>query len=439
MLKLNVDALKTRIEEFDDFQTVGPLDKFDGIMRASVTASVGELCKVELANAESLMAEVIGFDHGSTMLMPLRNIEHIEPNANVIALGRKMKIPVGEKMLGRTINAMGNPFDGKGDIFPSNWEPIRIFSPSPMSRPNISQPFFTGQRAIDGMLSLGKGQRVGLFAGSGVGKSTLLGEIAKKSSADINVVALVGERGREVKPFIEECLGDEGMARSIVVVATGDEPALVRIRAAQTAITIASWFRDQGGDVLLMIDSLTRMAIAQREIGLMLGEPPTASGYPPSALQLIANLMEPLGCSEHGSITGLMNILVTGDDSNEPVADTARGVLDGHITLDRKLAEANHYPAINIGRSISRLMDVVADKTHVEYAGRLRNILQTYDQVADLIRIGMYQQGSSERIDAAIVLREQIVQFLRQRPGEFASFDDTKANLFRIAEAWQFS
>lgn len=408
-------------------------------MRASVTASVGELCKVELANAESLMAEVIGFDHGSTMLMPLRNIEHIEPNANVIALGRKMKIPVGEKMLGRTINAMGNPFDGKGDIFPSSWEPIRIFSPSPMSRPNISQPFFTGQRAIDGMLSLGKGQRVGLFAGSGVGKSTLLGEIAKKSSADINIVALVGERGREVKPFIEECLGEEGMARSIVVVATGDEPALVRIRAAQTAITIASWFRDQGGDVLLMIDSLTRMAIAQREIGLMLGEPPTASGYPPSALQLIANLMEPLGCSEHGSITGLMNILVTGDDTNEPVADTARGVLDGHITLDRKLAEANHYPAINIGRSISRLMDVVADKTHVEYAARLRNILQTYDQVADLIRIGMYQQGSSERIDAAIVLREQIVQFLRQRPGEFASFDDTKANLFRIAEAWQFS
>lgn len=372
------------------------------------------------------------------MLMPLRKVEHMEPHAQVVGLGRKAVVPVGRKMLGRTLDALGNPRDGLGGIFPSEWRPVEITSPNPLDRPNITEPFLTGQRSIDSMLTMGKGQRIGLFAGSGVGKSTLMGEIAQRSSADINIVALVGERGREVKPFIENSLGPEGLARSIVIVATGDEPALVRIRAAQTAITIASWFRDQGNDVLLMIDSLTRLAIAQRELGLLLGEPPTASGFPPSALQLLANLMEPLGCTREGSITGLMSVLVSGDDNNEPVSDTARGILDGHITLDRQLAESNHYPAISISQSISRLIDSVVDQDHLQAAGKIRNIMATYDQVADLIRIGMYQQGSSEKIDAAIMIREQIVSFLQQRPGEFSAFEETRQRILEIGELWRY-
>lgn len=372
------------------------------------------------------------------MLMPLRNVKTMESDAAVVGLRRKAKVPVGYGLLGRTLNGLGQPIDGLGMLPPSPWIPLNLEAPDPLTRPTIDEPFVTGQRAIDSVLTLGKGQRVGLFAGSGVGKSTILGEIAKKSSAAINVVALIGERGREVKPFVEEALGEEGLGRSVVVVATGEEPPLVRIRAAEAAISMASWFRDQGHDVLFMLDSLTRLAIAQRELGLLLGEPPSASGYPPSALQIIPNLMEPLGRNHRGSITGILTVLVNGDDVNEPVADTARGVLDGHIFLDRKLAEANQYPAINLAQSLSRLIDDIVEPAHVEYANRIRNILATYDEVADLIKIGMYQQGTSPRIDAAIYLRDNLLKFLSQRPGEYSSFEETQKGMIDVANLWQY-
>ncbi|MEE2641278.1 MAG: FliI/YscN family ATPase [Planctomycetota bacterium] len=438
MLKMNVDRMKACIRESNDFLTAGRLDRFDGIIRASLSAKVGELCKV-ISESDSTLAEVIGFDGEQAILMPLRNLEGVSCDSRVIGLGRILKIPVGYQLMGRTIGALGNPIDEQGPLICQNWITPEVDSPAPLERPDITDRFETGQRAIDGLLTMGKGQRIGLFAGSGVGKSTLIGEIARKSSADINVVALVGERGREVRPFIEESLGEEGLKRSIVVVATGNEPALVRIRAVKTAIAISSWFRNQGKDVLLMVDSLTRLAIAQRELGLLLGEPPTAGGFPPSALQLITDLMEPLGCNRHGSITGLMSVLVSGDDTNEPVADTARGVLDGHITLDRKLAESNHYPAIDVSQSISRLFDNVVDPEHLRSAANIRNILATYEQVADLVRIGIYQQGSSEKIDAAILLRENVLKFLRQRPGEYSSYSETLQMLLQIGQAWNYS
>ena len=438
MLKLNVDNLKQRIEDLDDFQTAGHLVSVQGVVRATLPAGIGELCKIALADGSTILSEVIGFDNQNTMIMPLRKIDRLEPGATVVALKRRISVPLGKSLLGRVVDALGTPIDGKGYVYPDQRIPIDSLSPPPMERPKISEPFITGQRAIDGMLTMGRGQRIGLFAGSGVGKSTLLGEIAKRSDADINVVALIGERGREVKPFVEECIGAAGMAKSIVIVATADQAPLLRIRAAQSAVTMANWFRSQGANVLFMVDSLTRLAMAQRELGLLLNEPPASRGYPPSAIQLLANLMEPLGCTREGSVTGLMTVLVDGDDVNEPIADAVRGILDGHIVLDRKLAEKGHYPSINIARSISRVQVDVTDDSHLQWAKQIRNVMSTYDDVVDLIRIGAYQKGTSPQIDKAIAIYPVIQKVLQQEVDEYSSFDQTRQLISQIAAAWPF-
>ncbi len=436
-LQLNVEKITSRIKTLNDFQTVGRLVSAQGSLRATVEATVGELCLIENAPNQYVTAEVIGFeDRQLSCLLPLESNADFQPGSRVIAMGRKQKIPVGFSMLGRVIDPFGQAIDGLPQSLADAMIGLDIESPNPLTRPDIDEVFQTRQRAIDGMLTLGKGQRVGLFAGSGVGKSTLLGEIAKHAVADVNVVAMVGERGREVRPFIADALGPQGLAKSIVIVATSDAPALARVQAAKAAVAIANWFRGSGCEVLLMIDSLTRLAFAQREIGLLLGEPPSSRGFPPSSLQIIANLMEPLGRSDTGSITGIMTVLVDGDDFNEPVADAARGILDGHILLDRDLAEKNHFPAINVARSISRLSSALASPIHNQAVAKIRDAASTYEEYADLIRLGMYQMGTSPKVDSAVEIRDAMNQFLRQSVDEMCGFDQTTQMLSQIAQLW---
>ena len=358
-LKLNVAKLNQQIRGFNDFLTAGPLVSVQGSVLARLSAAIGDLCLIRTADGNSTLAEVIGFSGDRCQLMPLEKNDCLEPGSLVVSLNRRLTVPVGRKILGRVIDALGNPIDGGGPLAPASWRQLTFEPPAALSRPPINQQLITGQKAIDGLLPLGVGQRVGLFAGSGVGKSTLLGEIAKRATSDINIVALIGERGREVRPFVEDCLGAEGLARSIVIVSTVDQAPLLRLRAAQTAVTIADWFRRQGAQVMLMLDSLSRLAVAQRELAILLGEPPTSRGFPPSVFQYMSNLVEQLGNSDQGSITGLLTVLVDGDDVNEPVADAARAILDGHIVLERRLAERGHFPAINVGASISRVVNEV--------------------------------------------------------------------------------
>jgi flagellum-specific ATP synthase len=387
---------------------------------------------------ERMLAEVIGFSEDDALLMPYGQVDGLRPRMTVVGLGRTLRVPVGPAVIGRVLNALGTPIDMRGRLSTVRFRKLISGSPAPMNRGEIVTPFETGQRAIDGLLTMGNGQRVGLFAGSGVGKSTLLGEIAKHASSDINVVALVGERGREVRPFLEESLGEEGLRRSVVVVATSDEPPLMRLRAAQTAVTIANEFREEGRNVMLMLDSLTRLAHAQREIGLMLGEPPTARGYTPSVFQNMANLLEQLGQDRDGSITALVTVLVDGDDTEEPVSDAARSILDGHIVLDRKLAQAGHYPAIDIGQSVSRLFNSVNDKAHIAAGTKVRSIIKTLAEMEDLIRLGLYTKGSSEQIDTALSLQPAINTLLQQSPGEVCSYAETHQALLHIGNAWRW-
>lgn len=366
--------------------------------------------------------------------MPLESTTSLTAGATVIGLNRQMMIPVGPRLQGRVLDALGQPIDGQGPLFFDDWVSIQKSSPNPMTRRPIEEPLVTGQKAIDGMLTIGQGQRVGLFAGSGVGKSTLLGEIARNAKSNVNVVVLVGERGREVRPFIENCLGPQGLSQSIVIVSTADQPPLVRIRSAQTGLTIADWFRQRGQHVLFMVDSLTRLAWSQRELGLSIGEPPSSRGFTPSAIQLLANLIEQLGTSEQGIISGILTVLVDGDDTSEPVADAARSILDGHIVLDRKLAEKGHFPSIDIASSVSRVARQITDANHQQQVLAIRDLLSEYREVEDLIRIGAYQGGTSNRVDLAIRLKPVIDQFLRQSPGQFVSYQQTLNELGRISE-----
>ena len=428
----------SRIKTLSDFQTVGRLVSAQGVLRANIAASVGELCLIEAAPQQYVAAEVIGFVNGElSILLPLEQNNSFQPGSRVIAMGRKQRIPVGFSMLGRVIDPFGQALDGRPASTVEAMIGLEVETPNPLTRPDINEVFETRQRAIDGMLTLGKGQRVGLFAGSGVGKSTLLGEIAKHAVADVNVVAMVGERGREVRPFIAEALGPEGLAKSIVIVATSDEPSLARVQAAKASVAIANWFRESGCEVLLMIDSLTRLAFAQREIGLLLGEPPSSRGFPPSSLQIIAKLMEPLGRNHQGSITGIMTVLVDGDDFNEPVADAARGILDGHILLDRDLAEKNHFPAINIARSISRMFTQLVSPAQAQAVARIRDAASTYEEYSDLIRLGMYQVGTSHKVDSAIEIHNALNRFLKQSVGERCDLAQTTQMLSQIAHIWK--
>ncbi len=419
----------------DGFQIAGRLVSVQGLITTTLPAAIGQRCQI-ISSHGIVPAEVIGFSKGLSLIMPLQNVIGLAPDDLVVGFRKQMTVPVGVNMLGRIVDAVGKPIDNKGPLVSTAWVPIQRKSPNPLDRAHIHQPFVTGQKAIDALLTLGRGQRVGLFAGSGVGKSTLLGEIAKQAEADINIVALVGERGREVRPFIENCLGPKGLSRSIVIVSTADQPALLRIRAAQTAITLADWFRDRGHHVLFMIDSLTRLASAQRELGLLLGEPPSARGFPPSCFQLLANLIEQLGNTSDGSVTGLLTVLVEGDDVSEPVADAARAILDGHIVLSRDLAEREHFPAIDIAGSISRVFSDVTDSNQQQHAKAIREMLKTYQEVEDLIRIGAYKSGTSPNIDRAIQMKSAVEAFLTQDVGHASDFDTTTSTLARLAQAW---
>ncbi len=378
------------------------------------SAKLNDMCRIISGDDnEEIMAEVVGFRDDRVLLMPYNEVLGVGIGSRVENTGTPLTVKVGNDMLGRVLDGLGNPMDGKA-IHSDKTYSIEAAPPDPLKREMISEILPLGVKAVDGLLTLGKGQRIGIFAGSGVGKSTLLGMFARNTKADINVIALIGERGREVREFIERDLGKEGMARSVVVVATSDKPALIRKTAAKTATAIAEYFRNQGKDVLLMMDSLTRFSMAQREIGLASGEPPVSRGYPPSVYSEMPKLLERAGKGEKGSITGLYTVLVDGDDFNEPITDTARGILDGHIILSRKLGHKNHYPAIDILSSISRVMSSIVDKKHKTCAGKLKNVLATYNEAEDLINIGAYKPGSNKNIDYAINKIDAVNDYLTQ-------------------------
>lgn len=397
------------------------------IESAGPAAKLGDICKVypvsKDGNAQPALAEVVGFKEGKNLLMPYQNVEGIGPGSSVENTGEPLMVQVDESLLGHTLDGLGRPDDGM--ILTGGSYSVEAKPPDPMSRKIIDEVLPLGVKAVDGLITVGKGQRIGIFAGSGVGKSTLMGMFARNTKADINVIALIGERGREVREFVERDLGPEGMKRSVVVVATSDKPALERKKAAQTATAIAEYFRDQGKDVLLMMDSLTRFSMAQREIGLASGEPPVSRGYPPSVYSEMPKLLERAGRSDKGSITGLYTVLVDGDDFNEPITDTARSILDGHIMLNRKLAHKNHYPAIDVLQSISRCMSQIAERDHKNCAGKLKNVLATYNEAEDLINIGAYKSGSNPGIDYAIKKIDEVNQFLMQEVNDKFTFEES--------------
>lgn len=428
MVIKNIDFEKyNKLAEKGFYRKLGKVVNVVGltIESAGPDSRLGDLCRIlpEAEGAKPIMAEVVGFRDKKTLLMPYDSVDGIGLGCVVENTGDSLKVTVSEKLLGKTVNGLGVPIDG--EMISGAAYPVEAAPPDPMSRAIIDQVLPLGVKAVDGMITVGKGQRIGIFAGSGVGKSTLMGMFARNTKADINVIALIGERGREVREFIERDLGEEGMRRSVVVVATSDRPALERNKAAKTATAIAEYFRDQGKDVLLMMDSLTRFSMAQREIGLASGEPPVTRGYPPSVYSEMPKLLERAGRAAVGSITGLYTVLVDGDDFNEPITDTARSILDGHIMLDRKLGHKNHYPAIDILQSISRCMSQIATRDHKQAANKLKNVLATYNEAEDLINIGAYKQGSNPNIDYAISKIDAVNGFLCQSTEEKFTFEES--------------
>ena len=389
-------------------------------------SSIGDLCHIYNDFGDKpTMAEVVGFKKDKILLMPLASPDGIRPGAFVVNTGGAMKIGVGNQLIGRVLDGLGNPIDTLGDIQFTDFRSTRAAAINPLKRKRISEPLSLGIRAIDGFATVGKGQRMGIFAGSGVGKSTTIGMMAKNTSAQINVIALIGERGREVKEFIDEILGPEGMKRSVVIAATSEQPSLVKIKAAFVATSIAEYFRDLGMDVLFMLDSITRVAMAQREVGLAIGEPPATRGYTPSVFALLPRLLERAGTSEKGSITGIYTVLVDGDDMNEPIADAVRSILDGHIVLSRNIAAQNHFPAIDVLSSVSRVMSAVVPDEHMDANRKLRALMAVYKDAEDLIHIGAYVKGSSAKIDEAVEKIDKINDFLCQGVFEVESFEDT--------------
>ena len=431
-----------RLSEKAFFKRMGKVVNVVGltIESAGPEARLGDICYIypNREDDEKIMAEVVGFKDSRTLLMPYESTDGIAAGCMIENSGMSLKVEAGDYLLGKTIDGLGRIVSGTdgGEQPQSHGIPYSVEAapPDPMSRKIINEVLPLGVKAVDGLITVGKGQRIGLFAGSGVGKSTLMGMFARNTRADINVIALIGERGREVREFIERDLGEEGMKRSIVVVATSDRPALERKKAAQTATAIAEYFRDQGRDVLLMMDSLTRFSMAQREIGLASGEPPVTRGYPPSVYSEMPKLLERAGCAEKGSITGLYTVLVDGDDFNEPITDTARSIFDGHIMLSRKLGHRNHYPAIDVLQSISRCMSQIAEKEHKTAAGKLKNVLATYNEAEDLINIGAYKSGSNPNIDYAIEQIGAVNEFLVQDVEEKVEFEESVRRLKALFE-----
>jgi flagellum-specific ATP synthase len=420
--------VKERLGSTEMFQYKGQVSKLLGLtVEVKLPGlKVGDLCFIETHDGQQKPAEVMAFKGEAAQLLLLLDGEGIGQGSLVTSTGKPIIIPVGDFLLGRLIDPMGNPMDGRElDTTGATWRPIEGPPPGPFERPIITEMFSTGVRAIDSCLTFGTGQRMGLFAGSGVGKSTLLGMIARNSDADVNVVALIGERGREVKEFIEDALGPEGMAKSVLVCSTGDKPPLIRQKCLLTATAVCEYFRDQGKKVFLMTDTVTRCAMAGREVGLSLGEPPTMKGYPPSIFSWLQKVLERAGNSEKGSITAFYTVLMEGDDINDPIVDIVRGIVDGHVFLSRKVAEANHYPAIDVLGSISRLMSAIASPEHKEAAAKMRKILAMYRENKDLIDVGMYQPGSNPKLDTAIELIPQVNAFLQQRTSDSVSMDTT--------------
>lgn len=422
-----ISATINALHEADLTVCRGRVERVVGLTVESVgpPVKIGDICSIYGEDGASVKAEVMGFKDKHMMLMPFDNLSGVGPGSLVESTGTPFTIPVGMGLRGRILDGLGTPIDGKGPIAAEAFYNINGVPSNPLSRPRISERISLGVKSIDGLLTCGKGQRIGIFAGSGVGKSTLLGMVARNASADVNVIGLVGERGREVKDFIEKDLREEGMKKTVIVVATSDRPAMARLKCALVATTIAEYFRDKGLAVMLMMDSLTRFAMAQREIGLATGEPPVSRGYTPSIFALMPKLLERSGNFEKGSITGIYTVLVEGDDMNEPVADTVRGILDGHIILTRALAMTNHYPAIDVLRSISRLMSEVATPEHKKLAGQIRTLMATYENYADLIAIGAYKSGSNSEVDKAIKYHEPIENFLKQNVDEHIDIDKT--------------
>ena len=425
------------LEKVVDAETILYTGKVVGVKGLEVISEgprsvIGEMCSIKLRDGNTLLAEVVGLEGKIVKLAPFGETKGIEVGCEVVASGETLKVPVGKNLLGRIIDATGRPCDDKGELIPETYYPAQAEPPQPNDRTDINRRIVTGVRAIDSLLTVGKGQRLGIFAGSGVGKSTLLSIIARNTNADINVIGLIGERGREVLDFVNRDLGEEGMKRSVLVVATSDEPSICRLRAAQVCTAVAEYFRDQGKDVMLMMDSMTRFAHAQREIGLAAGEPPAQKGYPPSVFDMIPKLLERSGTNKKGTITAFYTVLVDGDDMNEPITDKVRGTLDGHIVLNRRLAQAYHYPAIDVLQSISRLSKRVSGAQTRKAVGQLRSWMATYQENETMITAGIYQKGASPTVDLAIDKHEAIEEFLKQEEYEPCPINETLAKLSEL-------
>ncbi len=426
-----------RLSNLNTMNLTGTVSRATSMLIESVgpEVHVGELCMLTTHPADKpILAEVVGFKDKKTLLMPIADMHGISPRSEVIATGQPLQIKLGVSLKGRILDGLGNPMDNKGSIKYTETRPIYNDAPAPLDRPLITDHISTGVRAIDSMLTCGRGQRIGIFAGSGVGKSTLLGKIARSSKADVNVIALIGERGREVREFIENNLGDEGMSKSVVIAVTSDKPVVVRLKGAFVATTIAEYLRDQGMDVMLLVDSITRLANAQRELGLAVGEPPTTRGYTPSVFSVLPRLLERTGMASNGSITAMYTVLVDGDDFNEPVSDTVRSILDGHIILSRKLAARNHFPAIDILSSVSRCMVDVVSPEHLQAAQRLKETYAVYKEAEDMINVGAYVAGKNQRIDYAISKYDDVTEYLKQVVSEQSKYDDDIKKLIEMME-----
>ncbi len=430
-------AVRNALEGTSRFENLGRVAQVVGLVLEAdgPAAKMGDLCFVEPeGTGEPIPCEVVGFRGERVLLMPLGEMMGVQSGSLVRGTGECLRVPVGDPLLGRVVDGLGRPMDGRGPVPTSETYPSVASAPNALTRRLIEAPFVTGVRAIDSLLTMGEGQRVGIFAGSGVGKSTLMGMIARNGTADVNVIALVGERGREVREFIKNDLGEEGMRRSVVVCATSDEPALVRIKASLTATAIAEAFRDRGLSVMLMMDSVTRFAMAQREVGLAIGEPPSSKGYTPSVFALLPRLMERAGCGEAGAITAIYTVLVDGDDTNEPIADAARSILDGHIVLTRRLTNRGHYPPIDVMQSLSRVMPMVVSPDHVRQANALRELVSAYVDVEDLVSVGAYKPGTKPLADRAIEKWDDINALLRQGKDQSALFEESLGTLAGVVD-----